>query len=88
VPRWTDDDYFENLLVVWTHHGRAPTYAEMNLAPSRISNGGYAAKFGSWGRAKRAFVDRVNSDMEEEARESVLPSVPRPVPQKPRQEDQ
>jgi hypothetical protein len=28
--RWSDDDYFENPLQVWTHHGRPPTHAEMN----------------------------------------------------------
>lgn len=28
--RWSEDDYFENLLEAWTHHGRAPTYTEMN----------------------------------------------------------
>lgn len=60
--RWTEDDYFENLLAVWTHYGRAPIYREMNLPPSRISSGGYEAKFATWGRAKQAFVDRVNSD--------------------------
>lgn len=86
--RWSDDDYFENLLEVWTLHGRAPTYAEMNRPPSRISNGGYASKFGTWGRAKQAFVQRVNSDIEQGAREAVLPLVPNPVPSKPRQEDQ
>jgi hypothetical protein len=61
--RWTEDDYFENLLSVWTHYGRAPTYAEMNLPPSRITNGAYANRFGTWGLAKLAFVKRVNSDL-------------------------
>ena len=63
--RWTDDDYFENLLAVWTHHGRAPTYAEMNHPPSRITNGAYAKRWGTWTRAKAAFVDRVNADLVE-----------------------
>jgi hypothetical protein len=60
--RWTDEDYFENLLTVWTHYGRAPRYGEVDKPPSRISSGAYERKFGSWGRAKQAFVDRVNSD--------------------------
>jgi hypothetical protein len=60
--RWAEDDYFENLLAVWTHYGRAPKHREMDLPPSRITSGGYEAKFGTWGRAKQAFVDRVNSD--------------------------
>ena len=60
--RWTDEDYFENLLTVWTHYGRAPRYGEMDKPPSQITSGAYESKFGSWGRAKQAFVDRVNSD--------------------------
>ena len=59
--RWTDEDYFENMLAVWTHHGRAPKFVEMDKPPSQITSGAYEAKFGSWGRAKQAFVDRVNS---------------------------
>lgn len=89
--RWSDDDYFDNLLEVWTHHGRPPTYAEMRESPSRISPGGYEAKFGSWGRAKQAFVDRVNSDI---AAGSAEPGAPALDPKnnriqpRPRQEDQ
>lgn len=66
--RWKDDDYFENLLGVWTHYGRVPKSAEMDHQPSRISSGGYIAKFGSWGKAKLAFVNRMNAnpdDLEE-----------------------
>lgn len=87
--RWTDDDYFDNLLAVWTHLGRAPKYAEMNLPPSRITNGAYASRFGTWGKAKAAFVERVNADLEQEQRERVEP-VPasRPTTLRPRQEDQ
>lgn len=65
--RWTEDDYFENMLTVWTHYGRPPTYAEMNRPPSRITKNAYAAKWGTWGRAKAAFVERVNADLDEPA---------------------
>lgn len=61
--RWSDEEYFSNLLTVWTHHGRAPRYAELNQPPSTITNGSYAKKFGSWGAAKTAFLERVNSDL-------------------------
>ena len=60
--RWSDVDYFENLLEIWTHYGRAPRYSEMNRPPSRIPNGAYAARFGTWGKAKLAFVERANED--------------------------
>lgn len=63
--RWTDDDYFENLLEVWTHYGRPPTKGEIDRPPSRITSSGYARKFGTWVKAKQAFVDRVNSDLGE-----------------------
>lgn len=86
--RWSEDDYYDNLLAVWTHHGRQPTYAEMNKPPSQISNGGYASKFGTWGHALEAFVQRVNQDVEVAAVES---SQVAPAPAKvakPRREDQ
>lgn len=50
--RYSEDDYFENLLAVWTHYRRAPFYSEMDLEPSSISSGGYAGRFGTWARAK------------------------------------
>ncbi len=58
--RWTDDEYFENLLNVWTHHGRQPTYREMNLPPSEITNQGYRHHFGGWRRALEAFATKMN----------------------------
>lgn len=61
--RWSEDDYYENLLMVWTHYGRAPKYAEMDRPPSKITSGGYEARFGTWGAAKQAFVERVNRDL-------------------------
>jgi hypothetical protein len=63
--RYTEDDYFENLLEVWTHYGRQPTYGEMELAPSRITPAGYAHRWGSWTKALQAFVERMNSDAPE-----------------------
>jgi Homing endonuclease associated repeat len=57
--RHTADDYFENLLAVWTHLGRQPYYREMDNPPSRITSSGYAAKFGSWRKAILAFMERV-----------------------------
>ncbi len=71
--RWSNDDYFTNLLTVWTHHGRAPRYAELNQPPSTITNGSYAKKFGSWGAAKTAFLERVNGDLADDQPEPAAP---------------
>lgn len=61
--RHSEDDYFENLLKVWTHHARQPKYREMDEQPSTISSGAYEAKWGNWHNALQAFVERVNADV-------------------------
>jgi len=58
--RYSVEDYFENLLNIWTHHGRQPLLREMDEHPSQITAGGYEAKFGGWRRALREFVERMN----------------------------
>lgn len=94
--RWSEEDYFENLLVVWTHYGRAPRYAEMNLLPSKIRAGAYGKRFGTWGRAKVAFVERVNAEApelkqgrvpSETDRSPGPPALPEPPAAAPRAED-
>jgi hypothetical protein len=45
--RYSDDNYFENLLAVWTQYGRQPTYGEMDQPPSSIPFGAYEAKWGT-----------------------------------------
>jgi len=64
--RYSDDDYFENLLTVWTYHGRQPKYGEMGHPPSRISANAYERKWGKWRNALLAFLERVNSDTSRE----------------------
>ena len=49
--RYTEEEYFENLLTVWTHFGRQPKYAEMNQAPSYITSGAYEKRWGTWRKA-------------------------------------
>lgn len=63
--RYTEDDYFENLLNVWTYYGRQPKYSEMDLSPSIISSRAYEAKWGRWTNALRAFLQRMESDTSE-----------------------
>ncbi len=71
--RHSDDDYFENLLAVWTHLGRQPKLRELDISPSRITAGAYEAKWGTWRAALLAFLDRANADT------SAAPSQPRPA---------
>jgi hypothetical protein len=63
----TEEDYFENLLTVWTHYGRQPHYGEMQREPSTITASAYERKWGTWRKALLAFIDRINSDADQEA---------------------
>lgn len=78
--RYSEGDYFENLLGVWTHYGGQPSYGDMDQPPSRIPSGAYEARWGTWRKALRAFIDRVNADLQE-GREPAIPTTldePRP----------
>lgn len=68
--KYSTEEYFENLLNVWTYHGRQPTHGEMKKFPSVIGPDGYKRRFGSWRKALEAFVGRMNQ--EEENNEQVF----------------
>ena len=63
--RYTEDEYFENLLTVWSYHGRQPLYREMNMPPSIIGSSTYEKKWGTWYGALQAFVEKANTDLAE-----------------------
>lgn len=73
--RYSETDYFENLLKTWAHYGRQPTHGEMDHPPSRIRAKAYEAKWGTWRNALKAFLGRVNADMAE-SQASEQPSPP------------
>jgi len=60
--RYSNEEYFENLLNVWTYYGRQPLYRQIDEYPSRISSGAYENRFGTWRKALEAFVVRMNED--------------------------
>lgn len=60
--RFSDEEYFENLLNVWTHYGRQPLRRELSESPSEISPGAYENRFGSFRKALEAFVARMNRE--------------------------
>ena len=65
--RIDDIKYLENILSVWTFHGRQPTANEMNATPSAISKNAYLNRFGSWRQALQSFIDFANSDNPEKS---------------------
>lgn len=63
---YSDEEYFENLLNVWTHYGRQPVWREMQGNPSEIGPDGYRNRFGGWRKALEAFVNRMKQDVNAE----------------------
>jgi hypothetical protein len=62
--RYSDEECFDNMLVVWTHHGRPPRFREMRGPPSKVGDTPYLERFGTWKKALAAFVERVSSDLD------------------------
>ena len=75
--RYSNEEYFENLLNVWTHRGRQPFYREIEEYPSTISAGAYENRFGSWRKALEAFVARMNREEPEVAKNSIGEETPK-----------
>lgn len=55
-PRYTDEECFANLALLWRHHGRAPRVVDADRAPSRIGSAAYQRRAGTWKRAIAAFA--------------------------------
>ena len=64
--RHTEDEVFENLLKVWTHYGRPPTVSEMDEPPSTVGPNTYLHRYGGWRKALKAFVERANSETDDD----------------------
>jgi hypothetical protein len=47
---------FDNLKTVWIAKGRQPVYREMSSPPSQYTGSTYAARFGGWRNALKAFI--------------------------------
>jgi len=57
----SDERLFENVLLLWQHHGRQPRRTELARPPSTISQSPYNRRFGEWTAALKAFFDYANS---------------------------
>jgi len=60
--RHTENEVFENLLIVWTHYGRPPTVSEMDIPPSTVGKSTYIHRYGGWRKALKAFIERATSE--------------------------
>ena len=57
----SQQDLFENILVLWQHHGRQPRRRDLERPPSRLSQSPYNRSFGGWTNALRAFIEFANA---------------------------
>lgn len=78
---YSDEECFDNMLTVWTHHGRPPRFREMGESPSKVGVAPYLGRFGTWTQALAAFVQRVNSDLDIPAFDSTPVRAPPAVEQ-------
>lgn len=53
--RYTWEQCYANLEMLWQHYGRAPRRHETHRPPSRVSSMAYDLRFGSWTATLRAF---------------------------------
>lgn len=56
----TNDELFENIVMVWNATGRQPRYNDIKPSISLFSAGTYEKRFGSWRKALEAFVAWAN----------------------------
>jgi hypothetical protein len=70
--RYTDEECFENLLSLWTHYGRQPTFSELKQPPSLVGPKAYVRRWGGWRAALSAFVKNVNEPPESPAKKRPL----------------
>jgi len=56
----SDQQLFENILVLWQHYGRQPRKRDLSQSPSMCSEYPYRRRFGSWMSALESFVKFAN----------------------------
>ncbi len=73
----SDEELFENILLLWQKTGRQPRRRELSRPPSTISPGPYKRRFGTWTKALEAFVCYVNgSGAEPSSSDGTRPPLP------------
>jgi hypothetical protein len=75
--RYTDGECLDNLVNVWTHYGRQPARREMNLPPSVVGPKAYA-RWGTWRKALKAFVEWANAGDPDEPENCPEPRAEKP----------
>lgn len=62
ICNYTDEDLFENILIIWQFKGKQPVRRDLAFSPSKISQGPYNRRFKSWSEALKCFVEYANEN--------------------------
>ncbi len=54
--RYSEEECFANLAMLWRHYGRPPRSCETDMPPSTVGKSVYRRRSGNWTRALRAFA--------------------------------
>jgi Homing endonuclease associated repeat/HNH endonuclease len=60
--RYTDEECYENIVALWTHYGRQPSFTELKRPPSTVGSKAYVLRWGGWRAALGAFIKYVNQE--------------------------
>ena len=58
--RYTEEECYENIVVLWTHYGRQPHFVELKRSPSTVGPKAYIGRWGGWRAALSAFIKYIN----------------------------
>jgi hypothetical protein len=80
--RYTDEECYENILVLWTHYGRQPNFAELNHPPSKVGSKAYVCRWAGWRAALGTFIEYVNT-RETKSSDEISGGAPETIADKP-----
>lgn len=78
AARFSDEECFENLLLVWSRLGTQPRCGDMRSQDSRIGPKAYLSRFGTWNEALLAFQKFVDGEQAAPAISSFSPPERKP----------
>jgi hypothetical protein len=64
--RYSEEELFINIEIVWEYHGKKPNFGDMNENPSKISGNTYLNHFGTWRKALECFIKYENDGITNE----------------------
>lgn len=81
--RYSDEECFENILKLWVHYGRQPSYAELKQSPSKVGAKAYVGRWGGWKNALKAFIEYSSKEIKNTKKITISPEAKETVKELP-----